>query len=84
MMIIKLTINEVKKLIHEHTFFIKDKQNEEAIFFKMKDNLVHCFNSHFSLFLTLSDFTEQFKDATFYLYEEKDEEYVENKQYFRQ
>ena len=83
-MINKLSINEVKKLIKDYTFFTKDKMNDEAIFFKMKDNLSHCFNSHFSLYLSMEDFLSEFSDATFYLYEEKDEDYIENKQYFRQ
>lgn len=83
-MINKLSINEVKKLIKDYTFFTKDKMNDEAIFFKMKDNLIHCFNSHFSLYLSMEDFLSEFSDATFYLYEEKDEDYIENKQYFRQ
>lgn len=81
----KFTINEAKNIVKEHIVFTKEKKNEEAIFFKYTNNLIHVFNSHFSSFITMEDFLIQFRDSNFYIYEEKIEpEGEENKSYYRQ
>lgn len=82
----KYSINETKNIIKNYTVFKKDKNNEEALFFKYTNNLIHVFNSHFSSYITIEDFLEQFKDSTFYIYEQNldDNDVEENKSYYRQ
>lgn len=81
----KYTSYEVSKLIKEHIFFSKEKYNEEATFYKYKDNKVFIFNSNFSSFLSIEEFIDNYIDSTFYLYQEdKDDDYLPFDKYYRQ
>ena len=77
-------INEVLKLIGEHIFFSKEKYNQEEIYYKLANNKIHCFNTHFSLYLDKNEFLDKFFDTIFYLYEESTEEEEANSKYYRQ
>ena len=77
-------INDVLILLKEHIFFSKEKAKDEPCFYKLVGNKVHCFNSHYSFYLSINEFKEKYKDTIFYLYEDDDEELEPNNKYYRQ